>query len=208
MDVSITNPMEEVQAAARVIGCCRFCYGDVVVGEEDGIIPCECKDGGLPQVAHRSCVQTWISIRPNLPSSNTARPDVGSCEVCGCAWKQDYDIPAAPVEPTPEELAERAHVFLIRAYTRYHGIGGQQPREEDVLILRVLGPNFPGPWDDLVKRLRKKAEKDARRASRPPSRVQRLSATVGHLFRRSRTPARERGLSSAAGPSNDAASQE
>ena len=164
-------------------------------GEEDGVVPCDCKDGGLPQLAHRSCVQTWISIRPNLPATDATRADVGSCEVCGCAWKQDYEIPAVPNEVTPAERRQRAEVLLIRAYTRYQGYGGTRPQEEDELILRVLGPTFSGPWDDVVKRLRKRAEKAERAASRPPSVVQQLSSGVGRLFRRSRGP------SSAAGPS-------
>ena len=72
----VVDAMEEMQAAARVlVGRCRFCYGDVVVGEVRGedvvrdTARVTCKDGGLPQVAHRACVQTWFSIRPNGPSA-------------------------------------------------------------------------------------------------------------------------------------------
>merc|ERR1711924_112967 len=88
-------------------GVCRICFEDI--GAEDGVTPCECKSDGVHTVAHRHCVQHWISLRPNLPQHSLARCDPNTCECCGAAWKQTYEVPEPEVVmPTRDQLDARA----------------------------------------------------------------------------------------------------
>ena len=60
---------------------------------------------------------------------------------------------------TREEFEEQALQLLLLAYARTQGLGGLQPRSNDAIILRELGPLFDGPWREqpsLMKRLSKK----------------------------------------------------
>lgn len=129
-------------------GTCRVCFEDMGP-EDDGCCPCDCKENGMLTVAHKACIQQWIDLRPNLPTSDAARRDPGLCEVCGVAWKQEYTIPAPMTEsnmPTRAQMDERAMLLLISAFARSRNLGGLRPRPHDELILRELGPYFDGPW--------------------------------------------------------------
>jgi hypothetical protein len=123
---------------------CRICCSD---GEL--VAPCDCKHNGAPTLAHRSCVQHWIELRPLVVRSNPA-----CCEVCGTEWKQPYQIPAMPVDQTPEERAamyQRAEDMIFLAWTRLeHGIA--RPTDRDVV--NSLGPLIDGPWRQNKKTCR------------------------------------------------------
>ena len=128
-------------------GTCRVCFEDCT--DDDGVHPCECKANGEFTLAHRACVQRWIDLRPNLPTTDAGRRDPGVCEVCGCAWKQEYSIPAPVAQeamPTRAALDERAMMLLLSAYARTRNLGGLRPHPNDALILRELGPLYDGPW--------------------------------------------------------------
>jgi len=133
------------EPVGAALGVCRICYEDIKA-DDDGVHPCECKSDGVLTVAHRSCVQHWISLRPNLPQHSLARSDPRTCECCGAAWKQTFMIPEPPAAPpTRDQQDERARTLLLDAYTR-QGVGGLQSRDADALILRELGPMYDGPW--------------------------------------------------------------
>lgn len=130
-----------------VQGTCRVCFEDCTA--DDGVHPCDCKENGQLTVAHIACVQRWIDLRPNLPTTDAGRRDPGTCEVCGVQWKQEYNIPAPVAQeamPTRGELDERAMMLLISAYARQQNLGNMRPRPNDALILRELGPLYDGPW--------------------------------------------------------------
>uniref|UniRef100_A0A7S2N8E6 RING-CH-type domain-containing protein n=1 Tax=Haptolina brevifila TaxID=156173 RepID=A0A7S2N8E6_9EUKA len=122
---------------------CRICF-DVI--ESEGVMPCECRDGGEFTIAHEACIQQWINLRPMPSAVATDQKDPSRCEVCGTAWKQDYQMPEAPVELSRAEWDDRAQALLLAAFARHTRLGGLQPRDGDAAILHVLGPLYDGPW--------------------------------------------------------------
>ena len=139
----------------RVVGTCRICFDDVGP-QDDGVEPCECKDGGKLLIAHRGCIQEWIRLRPSIQQGSQHK-DANSCEVCNTTWKQTYEIPAQAVRQeamTREERDELAQRLLISAWARSQNIGGLRPRGADAIILRELGPHYEGPWRSRSRRSR------------------------------------------------------
>ncbi|EOD09052.1 hypothetical protein EMIHUDRAFT_216881 [Emiliania huxleyi CCMP1516] len=148
---------------------CRVCFDEVSESDPDVVQPCECLDAGRPSLAHRTCVQKWISTRPNLRLSSYGRRDLGLCEVCSKPWRQQYELPDPPAELSVEELESRANWMLFTAYARSHRIGGLQPRDTDQLILNELGPHFDGPWNEPAQ---------AWRGTLPPALAAQLSSMI------------------------------
>ena len=143
---------------AVVTGTCRVCF-DEIEEDGDGVYPCECMDGGSLSAAHHACIQRWISLRPNLAHSDTRLRDLSVCEVCETPWKQTYTIPQPAPRMTREQFEERALQLLLASFARTQGLGGLQPRSNDAIILRELGPHFEGPWQkksSLLTRLSRK----------------------------------------------------
>ncbi len=184
---SSSAPAGEAGAAPEeaVAGTCRICLDDVYVYDEDGVTPCDCMENGQLAVAHRSCVQQWIRLRPNIPRSEAqprlpgrsegespAAPasDAGACEVCGARWRQPYEMPSEDEpEMSQQEFDDRAQIMLSMAYLRTLGAGGRVADEADHTLVRVLGQYYDGPW------------------RKAPSLAQRLSTGVrgaGHGLRR------------------------
>ena len=56
--------------------------------------------------------------------------------------------------PTRAELEDRAMLLLLSAYARQQRMGALQPRDNDALILRELGPLYDGPWRTRPSMLR------------------------------------------------------
>ena len=114
---------------------CRIC-GETCAASEL-VVPCGCK--GTAAHAHRRCVQTWIST----PKSFGRASD--RCEVCGEAWRGEYDIPAIPTEevPSPEESMRRAEALLHAAHAR---VTAGTARPLDHHVLATLGSHVDGPW--------------------------------------------------------------
>jgi hypothetical protein len=142
-----------------LVGTCRVCFEDIGATDGDGVQPCECMDGGSPSIAHMQCIQRWISLRPNLSLNESGHRDLGVCEVCSTPWKQTYEVPQPAPAMTREQYEERALNLLLAAFARTQGFGGMQPRGNDAIILRELGPHFEGPWQQkpsLYKRLSKR----------------------------------------------------
>ena len=79
------------------------------------------------------------------------------------SWKQSYELPEPAVEqrmPTRAELDETAMRLLLSAYARQQNFGNLQPRTQDALILRELGPLYDGPWrKKILKRTTNKTHK-------------------------------------------------
>lgn len=160
------EPSPGVDDAPRT---CRVCFDEVSESDPDVVQPCECLDAGRPSLAHRTCVQKWISTRPNLRLSSYGRRDLGLCEVCSKPWRQQYELPDPPAELSVEELESRANWMLFTAYARSHRIGGLQPRDTDQLILNELGPHFDGPWNEPAQ---------AWRGTLPPALAAQLSSMI------------------------------
>lgn len=164
---------------------CRVCFEDIDASEE-AVQPCECMEGGVPTVAHRACIQKWISLRPNLALNAAGHRNPGRCEVCSTPWKQSYELPQPPPRAmTREEFENQALQLLLLAYARTQGLGGLQPRSNDAIILRELGPHFDGPWrkqPSLLARLSKRLpslRSFRRHGSRDGSMSSRSSSAAG-----------------------------
>ena len=91
---------------------CRICGETCATSEL--VVPCGCK--GTAAYAHRKCIQRWIST----PKPKCAGRASDRCEVCGEAWRGDYDIPVIQTEEQTsfEDSTENVEALLYAAHAR------------------------------------------------------------------------------------------
>ena len=163
MDSPEPEPEPEPESEGQPVLECRICGEEA---ERSALcVPCGCRGGS--ELAHQSCVQTWITTKAasNMPAD--------TCEVCKCAWTAGmFDIPSS-FEDSDERLAialdnmerqqMRAHLLLESAFARVcHGI----PRPHDMLVLTALGPHVEGDWSPWIADMHQQSIEYAARAER------------------------------------------
>lgn len=116
---------------------CRICGETCATSEL--VVPCGCK--GTAAYAHRKCIQRWIST----PKPKCAGRASDRCEVCGEAWRGDYDIPVIQTEEQTsfEDSTENVEALLYAAHARTLA-GAELPL--DHVFLATVGSRVDGPW--------------------------------------------------------------
>mmetsp|Transcript_29507 Transcript_29507/g.35842 ORF Transcript_29507/g.35842 Transcript_29507/m.35842 type:complete len:218 (+) Transcript_29507:248-901(+) len=132
------SPPEPIELSGEM-GECRICAMDDNV--ENLCSPCDCK--GEMKYVHHACIQRWILTAKANSSTDS------QCEICGCEWRGNFDMPPPRVTRTREQEEERLRTVISCAYTRIcFGI----PRPQDEMIMNVLAPHIAGPWTEMINK--------------------------------------------------------
>ena len=127
---------------------CRICF-EPAGGEECRNL-CDCSS-----VAHPACVQKWIKMRASATHAEDI--DVGTCEVCGAAWRGTFEVPddaARPAKLSQDELCERMRNAVEAAWLRVGQPKYFTATDKDREVLARFGPHFDGPWNEPAARKR------------------------------------------------------